>query len=235
MCNPFEFLLERLIREAREKQEAERRNNPLASLLSSWPQYNPYNTLLGSGLQPKRKVFISYHHGDDTEVRAFVKRWTETEQVFIPKGLGLTFTDDIIRSSNPEYVMSQIRKKYLEDSTVTIVLLGSCTHSRRYVDWEIKASLRQEEGGLPNGLMGIILPSLGTTAYLPPRLEENWDNSNVNCYARFWIAPRSASELRGWIEDAYSARTSRANLIKNSTDMMKYNATCKTCGIIHPA
>lgn len=228
--------IEELIKAQRQREEEERRKRLFSSLLGGGQQVNPWNTILASGaLQPKRKVFISYHHGDDTEVRAFVKKWTETEQVFIPKGLGLKFTNDIINSDDPEYVMSQIREKYIEDASVTIVLLGTCTNSRRYVDWEIKASLRQEEGGLPNGLMGIILPSLGGNAHLPSRLEANWTNNYVNCYARFWIAPRSADELRGWIEDAYSARTSRAKLIKNSTDMMKYNATCKTCNIVHPA
>lgn len=235
MNYPFESPLERMIRESREKQEAERRNKLLASLLSPVPHYNPFSTLLSTPTQPKRKVFISYCHSDDTEVRAFVKRWTETDEVFIPKGLGLRFTDDIIKSTNPEYVMSQIRAKYIGDASVTIVLLGACTHSRRYVDWEIKASLRQAVGSLPNGLMGIILPSLGSSAHLPPRLEENWNSTHTNCYARFWIAPRSAAELRGWIEDAFNTRTSRARIITNSSDMMKNNATCKTCGIVHPA
>lgn len=230
----FESPLERLIREAQRKKEEEQRKKSLFSaLLGAGPKPNPFSTLLTSGLQPKRKVFISYHHGDDTDVRAFVKRWTETEQVFIPKGMGLRFTDDIINSDNPEYVMSQIRKQYIQDASVTIVLLGTCTHSRRYVDWEIKASLRQEVGSLPNGLMGIILPSLGNSAHLPPRLEENWNSAHANCYARFWIAPRSAAELRGWIEDAYNARTARARLIKNSVEMMKYNAVCKICNITH--
>lgn len=233
MGYPFDSPLERLIRKVREKQEAERRNRLLTSLLYSGPQYNPYSTLLGSALQPKRKVFISYCHSDDTEVRAFVKKWTETEKVFIPKGLGLQFTDDIIKSDNPEYVMSQIRSKYIGDASITIVLLGTCTHSRRYVDWEIKSSLRQEKNSLPNGLMGIILPSLGGSAHLPPRLEENWNSTHTNCYARFWVAPRSAAELRRWIEDAYSARTSRAHLIKNSAEMMKYNTVCKLCNITH--
>ncbi len=39
--------------------------------------------------------------------------------------------------------------------------------------------------------------------------------------------------LGQWIEDAYSARTSRAHLIENRQDMMKYNAQCKVCGITH--
>ena len=219
------------MRQMRQQQEAQRSSNSLSGLLAR-PQ--PLgNTLLSS--IPRRNVFISYHHGDDAEVKAFLLKWSVQEKVFTAKGLGLRFADDIINSDNAEYVMSRIRQLYLYDTSVTIVLLGKCTHSRRYVDWEIKSSLRQEKNGLPNGVMGIILPSLGSSAILPPRLAENWTNNHVNCYARFWIAPRSAAELRGWIEDAFNARTSRAHLIQNSPDMMRYNATCQTCGIVHPA
>ena len=57
-------------------------------------------------------------------------------------------------SNNPQYIMRKIREDKLEDSTVTIVLVGSCTHSRRYVDWEVKASLQCGQS-LPNGLIAI--------------------------------------------------------------------------------
>lgn len=236
----FDSPLERLIREAqRKKDEEERRINLFASLLGAGNQRSgplPWSTILGSGLtQPKRNVFISYHHGDDTEVKTFVKKWADTEKVFTAKGLGLRFADDIIDSDDPEYVMVQIRKRYLQDSSVTIVLFGSCTHSRRYVDWEIKSSLRQSKESLPNGLIGIVLPSRGTSAYLASRFEDNWTSGHVNCYARYYAAPQTASQLRSWIEDAFSARTTRAKLIVNSSDMMKYNAKCRTCGIVHPA
>ena len=237
---PFESPLERLLREAqRKKEEEDRRRNLLSSLLSGGAQQSsssPWSTILGSGLtQPKRNVFISYHHGDDTEVKTFVNKWADTEKVFTAKGLGLRFADDIIDSDDPEYVMAQIRKRYLQDSSVTIVLFGSCTHSRRYVDWEVKSSLRQSKESLPNGLIGIVLPSHGTNAYLAPRFEENWISGHVSCYARYYVAPQSASQLRGWIEDAFSARTTRSKLIVNYSDMMKYNGKCKTCGIVHPA
>jgi len=197
--------------------------------------YNPTNGN-GGGIVAyygtKRKVFISFHQKDRAEVDAFIDRWATRESVFIPKALGVSDNDDFIDSGNPEYVMSQIRAKYLGDSTVTIVLVGQCTHSRRYVDWEIKASLTQGEDP-PNGLMGIILPSCGATAYLPPRLEENWSKGHVNCYARYWVAPSSVTELGSWIEDAFQARTTRADLIKNSQKMMKYNAECRVCGKTH--
>ena len=181
---------------------------------------------------PKRKVFISFHQQNRTEVDAFVAQWATRQGVFIPKALGVSDNDDFISSTNPEYVMSQIRAKYLQDSSVTIVLIGKCTHSRRYVDWEIKSSLRQGES-LPNGLIGILLPSQGTTAHLPQRFKDNWAEGEARCYARYRSAPATAEELRGWIEDAFEARTARASLITNEQERMGYNAQCKVCGITH--
>ena len=107
---------------------------------------------------PKRKVFISSFHNDRVEVDAFIWRWSTFEGVFTAKALCTFDNDDFINSTNPEYVMSEIRRKYIGDASVTIVLIGKCTHSRRYVDWEIKASLRQGQS-LPNGLLAYVLPS----------------------------------------------------------------------------
>lgn len=180
----------------------------------------------------KRNVFISFHQADRAEVDAFVARWATREGVFTPKILGASDNDDFINSADPDYVMSQIRAKYLGDSTVTIVLIGKCTHSRRYVDWEIKSSLRQGTY-TPNGLLGILLPSAGGSAHLPTRFHENWHREETQCYARYRSAPTSVDELGGWIEDAFAARTARANFIQNTVDMMKYNAACKICGVTH--
>src|SRR5436309_2603343 len=168
------------------------------------PQYQPV----------KRKVFISFHQKDRPDVEAFIEQWAIRRGVFIPKALGVSDNDDFICSTTPEYVMSQIRAKYFGDSTVTIVLVGSCTHSRRYVDWEIKASLRQG-GTEPNGLIGLLLPSCGKSAHLPPRFQDNWEQGDRECYARYRYCPQGADELRNLIEDAYDARTSRSRLITN--------------------
>jgi hypothetical protein len=177
----------------------------------------------------RRKVFISHFKDDRNEVDTFIK---EFSTVFIPKVLGANDNYDLIKSSDTNYVMQQIRANYLEDSTVTIVLIGSCTHSRRYVDWELKSSLRQGQF-TPNGLLGILLPSQGNSAYLPQRFANNWEDGEGNCYARYRSYPRSNEELSLWIEDAYDARTHRAQLIKNSQEMMKYNSVCKICRVTH--
>jgi hypothetical protein len=180
----------------------------------------------------QRKVFISFHQKDRPEVDNFINRWASNGGVFISKALGVSDNDDLIKSTDPEYVMSKIREKYLGDSTVTIVLIGKCTHSRRYVDWEIKASLRQGNF-TPNGLLGILLPSCGNSAHLPSRFKDNWQKVESNCYARYRAYPTSDQQLAAWIEDAYNARTARAHLIQNTVDMMKYNGKCLACGITH--
>jgi hypothetical protein len=186
----------------------------------------PYNGI-------RRKVFISHYKGDKKEVDDFIQLFANQEKVFTPFVLGANENYDFINSSNSDYVMSQIRNRYLIDTTITIVLVGSCTHSRRYVDWEIKSSLRQGENYIANGLMGIILPSQGNNAHLPERFKLNWNKNSNNCYAKFWPYPSTFDLLGSYIEDAFNARTTRNHLINNPQEMMRYNSSCKIHKITH--
>jgi hypothetical protein len=180
----------------------------------------------------KRKLFITYSHLDEPSVAQFINYWAYREGVFIPKALGVQDADDFINSNDTEYVMSRIRQKYVGDSSVTLALIGTCTHSRRYVDWEIKASLRRAEDGLPNGLVGILLPPL-TSAHLPERFASNLSKPGLPYYARYYPSPVTSEQLAGWIEDAFSARTNRAHCISNPHDVMKNNRECLVHGITH--
>ena len=40
--------------------------------------------------------------------------------------------------------MSRIRAEQIADATVTIVLVRSCTHRRRHVEWETQARITSE-------------------------------------------------------------------------------------------
>lgn len=170
----------------------------------------------------KKKVLLSFCQRDRSEIDQFIDYYTNSANLFVPYAIGVSGNDDFIDSTNPEYVMSQIRSKYLKDTTVTIVLVGSCTHSRRYVDWELKTSLRRGSF-TPNGVMGFLLPSQGDKAYLPPRFEDNLSKDNEDCYARYLPYPSSEDKLAEWVEDAHSARIDRVDLIVNNSEMMKYN------------
>ncbi|WP_394702970.1 TIR domain-containing protein [uncultured Cohaesibacter sp.] len=177
----------------------------------------------------RRKCFISYHHADQEAVNQFVRDFDHDSDCFIARGLGEEMTDDIIDSMNTDYVMSQIRKRFLSNSTVTIVLLGRCTWSRRYVDWEIQSSLRQGKGTTPNGLLGVKLPSYPSKGgTFPKRFNDNLKSEGqIDCYARHMPYPSSTQALINAIEAAYDRRTTHAHLIVNPRDRMGYNRQCK--------
>ena len=126
----------------------------------------------------RRKVFISYFRADKSDVENFVNYWgLLAEGIYSADSRSLR--SEVINGQNAQYVIGKIRQEQIADSTVAMVLIGSCTHSRRHVDWEIKASLRQGIDCKPNGLLGVLLPSQGNSAHLPPRLKENWDASET--------------------------------------------------------
>ncbi len=181
-------------------------------------------SLLTKGVkETRRKCFISYHHADQAEVEQFIEQF---EDVFIPKVLGVTETDDFIDSTNTDYIMDRIREKYLAGSTVTIVLIGKCTWSRRYVDWEIFSTLRDNKVDKRGGLLAITLPSVADykERKLPERLQDNVNDSAL--YARWWKYPQSSEGLKKMITEAFDARESKSSLIVNNRPRKTYNSTC---------
>jgi hypothetical protein len=186
-------------------------------------------TFLAKSLTPaqqavRHKCFVCYHHADQEEVEKFLD---DFEDAFIPRVLGVSDEDDFIDSTDTGYVMDQIRTKYLWDSTVTIVLVGKCTWARRYVDWEVYSTLRNDPINILSGLMAIELPSSAATGggKLPPRVNDNVDGEKK--YARYWKYPLSVAGLQPLIEEAFQARTSMADLIDNSRERKLYNSECQ--------
>lgn len=168
----------------------------------------------------RHKCFLSYHKDDQALVDAFIEEFDDESDAFIMRGI--RGPQDLIDSEDTDYVMSEIRRRFLADSTVTVVLLGRCTWARRFVDWEIQASLRQGRTVTPNGLMGIILNPTKTRAVLPSRFKANYDSG----YAGFYGYPSSANALAQWIDEAYAGRTQKSTLIVNPRDRSKYNRQC---------
>ena len=180
---------------------------------------------LRSNDQTRHKCFVSYHQDDEDEVINFIDNYSS---VFIAKVLGVSDDDDLIDSSDTDYVMRRIRELYLTDSTVTIVLIGRCTWARRYIDWEIASTLRNDSNNKRSGLLGVVLPSVGTLT-LPYRLYDNVPKTDgTDGYARYMYYPASNYALRTNVEDAFNARSdySRYSLIDNTRELFKYNRHC---------
>lgn len=179
---------------------------------------------LGAATPVRHKCFITYHGADIDAVSAFVESYAD---VFIPRVIGVSDSDhfsDPITSDDEEYIKSQIGSKYLADSTVTILFMGQCTWSRKFCDWELSSTLRDGTVNKRNGLMAITQANR-LTHTLPSRFTDNWNDKNER-YARYYYYPTSDSQLRGWIEDAFQARTSRSSLINNSRALRKNNSAC---------
>ena len=109
------------------------------------------NGLLAALMKPtRRKVFVSYHHGgDQTYYEQFSHFFHDECEAIRDNSL-----ERLIQSDDTENVMRQIREQYITGTSCTIVLIGAQSHERKYLDWEIKATLDK-----CHGLIGIVLPT----------------------------------------------------------------------------
>lgn len=173
----------------------------------------------------RRKCFISYHHDDELEVEKFIQTFDHHKNVLISRGIGASMSGDIINSDSSDYIMRRVREEYLGDSTVTIVMVGRNTWGRKFVDWEIAASLRNTASYNRNGIMAITLPSVAgaTGRQLPARLGDNVQGENG--YGRWWTYPTTASALATCIEKAYQYRTDRSSLVDNTRPLRSQNSS----------
>jgi len=164
----------------------------------------------------RHKCFISYHKSDKKAVDDFCEKFSGS---FIRRGI--VMDENIINSDDTDYVMKRIRELYLQDSTVTIVLIGKCTWARKFVDWEVQASLRKPKDGYPNGLVAIQL--WDSYQILPNRV-----NLNVKTgYAKFYKYPSSTTGLATLVDEAWNARYDKYNLITNPRDRFVNNRQCE--------
>jgi hypothetical protein len=170
----------------------------------------------------RHRTFITYHQEDQDEVDEFIKTFDHERDVFIARAVGSDETmEDLVGGDDDDYIMRQIREKYLNDTTVTLAFIGERTWTRKFVDWELAASLHQgPSAGKPNGLLAILSPKL-TKAILPDRFVDNWQPG----YAHFYPYPKNRTQLSNWIEEAFKAREDekQRELIKNGRRKLRRN------------
>lgn len=165
---------------------------------------------------PKRKVFISYHHGgDQVYYDDFSGTFVDTYDVIFDNSV-----ERRIDSDNVDYVIQRIRDNFITGSSCTIVLCGAETPWRKYVDWEIKATLDKE-----HGLIGVNLPTNRTNASgkftVPDRLHDNIQ-SGFAVWTNWQNFIQSTASVKAFIEQAVGKPV---NLIVNNRQMMSRNGT----------
>ena len=145
-------------------------------------------------INDRHKVFVSYYHDDDQYYRElFENMFSDYYDIMVSKSVQLGNIDERLPTDR---IREIIRDDYLQDSTVTVVLVGAHTWQRKFVDWEIGSSIRATKNNSRSGLLGIILPTYPrppgkpTNYYfhtIPPKLHDN-----IQC---------GFAEIRGWSDD----------------------------------
>ena len=103
----------------------------------------------------KHKVFISYHHDRDQWYKEKLVELGERNDIFVDRSVD---TGDISEELSDEQIRVKIRDDYLQDSTVTIVLVGAKTKYREHVDWEIHSSMYDGRINKRSGVLAVNLP-----------------------------------------------------------------------------
>jgi hypothetical protein len=132
-----------------------------------------------------RRIFISFHHDDIMQAKGFnLLRWNPNVPVeFVGRHL-LSPVD----SENEQYIHTKIREQ-LNGTSVTVVLIGEKTADSDWVDYEIRASLKRD-----NGVLGIRLKD-AENADIPPALIE------------------AGAKVVDWNPDSFADEIERAALI----------------------
>lgn len=171
------------------------------------------NGLLSSLEIPKRRIFVSFHHGNDKPYYDALSHWLSSSYDVVQDNSVIREID----SDNVEYVIRNIRENYITGTSCTIVLCGAQTPWRKFVDWEIKATLDKE-----HGLIGINLPTnlpQQNKYVVPDRLVDNiasgyalwlqW--TDLNAGAQFLVTKIEEANSRG------------RDLIRNTRDLRSRN------------
>lgn len=178
----------------------------------------------------KRVVFLTYHHADQAEVDYFIYSFKGSFNDL--RAIGISDEDQFINSSDTDYVLRRIREKYISGTSATIALVGRCTWARRYVDWEVAATLRDNPNDPRGGLLAVQLPSIDgrDDVHLPPRLamNRNYDRATgtERGFASYHRYPPSGAAVAQWVEEAIWRRDNRELAMGSTSNLQKQNSPC---------
>lgn len=155
----------------------------------------------------RHNIFVSYHHDQDQARKKQFVEMMRGKAIDLSVNLG----DIIDQNLATETILQRIREDHISRVSVTVVLVGRCTWKRKYVDWEIAASLRNTDMNPRCGLLGILLPDhpdFGDSGYneklLPPRLVDNLEGEDS--FATLYDWSDDPTEVQGWIHEAFRRR-----------------------------
>lgn len=165
-----------------------------------------------------RNCFVSYHHNYDAEFMEDLRDMKTGMKV-----ADYSLKEDISHLTD-QTIYKKIRDK-MRNCSVTVVLVGSRTGHRKWIDWELWASLRgythpsdPYKSFKPNGLLAIYLPDQWSHS-VPERLQDNIDSG----YAVSMKWENVERDFESKVNLAYWRRTNNAYKIDNSREKVDRN------------
>lgn len=161
-----------------------------------------------------RNCFVSYHHEND-------QKYISKLRIVISgmKVADYSLKDDIGHLTD-ETIYKKVREK-MRNCSVTVILIGERTGHRKWIDWEIWASLRgynhptdSYKSFKPNGLLAIFLP--GGNHSIPERLQDNISSG----YAVSMKWENLERDFESKVNYAYWNRTNVDYKIKNGRERL---------------
>jgi hypothetical protein len=165
-----------------------------------------------------RNCFVSYHHDNDHKYIAKLRK-----VICKMKISDYSLKDDIGHLTD-ETIYKKVRGK-MRNCSVTVVLIGSRTGYRKWIDWEIWGSLRGYTHPIdplksfkPNGLLAIYLPIKSHS--VPDRLADNIKSGYV--VTMKW--ENLERDFESKVNFAHWNRTNTGNRINNSRARKQNNS-----------
>mgnify|MGYP001347567288 CR=1 FL=1 len=108
----------------------------------------------------KHKVFISLYYDEGRDFKKALIDWNEAHDhsLFDDDSVGENEIDD--QDKTDEQVRRIIRKEYIKQSSVLLLLCGPKTKTRKFVDWELQAAMTDDPEDPNNKKCGILVINL---------------------------------------------------------------------------
>ncbi len=142
------------------------------------------------------RTFFSFHYERDVQRASVVRNSSKLKPSITPEWIEASIWESAKKTSDE--AVKRLIAEALVGTSVTAVLIGTQTASRRWVKYEIDSSIARG-----NGLLGIYVHNIKDFA-------ENTDSKGTNPlpsgYRTYdWINNGGYNNLGTWVDDAYDA------------------------------
>ena len=135
-----------------------------------------------------RRVFISYHHRNEQYLKENLIQLNRHHNIFVDCSVD---TGDIDDNLEPQVIRQTIRRNYLSESTVLILIVGKETRYRKHVDWELYSSMYNGTNFGRSGVVVLVAPDCESEYFTAP-----FDELKSSFYPTVssWVSIDSAKE-----------------------------------------